>query len=96
MSFREGRDLPKFIKQSNNGATSRMTNSFSFGKTKSHILENTSVTGKQGPLVTQPELKPKSVWLQSPFSTHFRKEVTETQFSWACPLLGSFTLQGPF
>lgn len=71
MRFRKGSEPPKFTKQRNNGTMSRMTNSFSFARTclvlplgvprpGKHLCH-----GKQGRLVTQPELKPMSAWLHS-------------------------------
>lgn len=102
MRFRERSDPPTFTKQRNNGTVSRMTNSFSFARTclalalqvphpGKHLCH-----GKQGQRVTRPELKPRSVWLQSPFSPPIRKEVTEAQFGLAQALLESFTLLCPF
>lgn len=71
MRFRKGSEPPKLTKQRNNGTVSRITNSFSFARTclvlalevphpGKHLCH-----GKQGQLVTQPELKPMSACLHS-------------------------------
>lgn len=83
MRFRKGSEPPKFTKQRNNGTVSRMTNSFSFARTclvlalgiprpGKHLCH-----GKQGRLVTQPELKPMSAWLHShrPFGRRSQRSI---------------------
>lgn len=94
MRFRKGSEPPKFTKQRNNGTVSRMTNSFSFARTclvlalgvprpGKHLCH-----GKQGRLVTLPELKPMSAWLHShrPLGRRSRRP-----FGLVWPLLESLT-----